>query len=615
MPLFVYLFDIMAISGYNRFSKTVKGGGIMNKTPRLLAPAGSMAALKAAIAAGADEVYLGGSAFNARINASNFDNAALVKAGRLCKSAGVGMHITLNTLIYDREFKSVLEYVDFLANEVEPDALIVQDLGLVSAIRRKFPSLALHASTQMRIHSYLDAEYLKSLGFTRAVLARELPREDIEKFAESGLETEIFVHGAICVSESGGCLMSSVIGNRSGNRGECAQPCRLPYKAQNKYPLSVKDMCLASHIKELIESGVKSLKIEGRMKAPDYVGSVVSVYRRLLDEGRNASGAELKYLADVFSRSGFTDAYFTSRIGGDMFGVRREEDKKRSGSITAPIKNRFSQREREIVPIPPFNMPQRDEEKTLHPALQKGLVLRFEGRMPSEAILGKYAEAAARIDIPLAYCKDKRFAPYAEKISAIIPRSVFLKELDTVRAQIADAKAMGIKNATVSSFNHLTLCEGMYLHGDYAFNVFNRETLFMLENYSLSSVMLSPETDGKLARGSRCALEYIGYGRTPLMYTRTCIIANINGCKKQSRCIASLTDRTGAEFPVISGHSHTNTVYNSLPTYRLDKKSELKKAGVGLMTLLFTIETEKQIAEIIELAISGDKPKFEYTRR
>ncbi|MBO5767913.1 MAG: U32 family peptidase [Clostridia bacterium] len=587
----------------------------MEKTPKLLAPAGSMAALKAAIDAGADEVYLGGSAFNARINASNFDNDALIKAGRLCKSANVGMHITLNTLIYDKEFKSVLEYVDFLANEVNPDALIIQDLGLVSAIRQKFPSLALHASTQMRIHSYLDAEYLKSLGFTRAVLARELPIEDIKRFAESGLETEIFVHGAICVSESGGCLMSSVIGNRSGNRGECAQPCRLPYKAQNKYPLSLKDMCLAPHISELCESGVKSLKIEGRMKAPDYVGAVVSVYRRLLDERRNATGEEIKYLASVFSRSGFTDGYFTSRIRGDMFGIRSESDKKKSESVSGNIKKAEPRSERERVAVPPFTPPERNSEKTLHPALQKGLVLRFEGNPPSAELLAKHGETAARIDIPLRYCADKRFLPYAEKISAIIPRSVFLKELETVKRQIAEAKAAGIKNATVSSFNHLTLCEGMYLHGDYAFNVFNRETLFMLENYSLSSVMLSPETDGRFARGSRCALEYIGYGRMPLMYTRTCIIANIDGCKKQKRCFSRLVDRTGAAFPVISGHSHTNTVYNSLPRYCLDKKSELKKSGVGLLTLLFTTENEKQINEIIGLALSGEKPKFEYTRR
>jgi hypothetical protein len=155
----------------------------------------------------------------------------------------------------------------------------------------------------------------------------------------------------------------------------------------------------------------------------------------------------------------------------------------------------------------------------------------------------------------------------------------------------------------------------MYLHGDYTLNVVNRESLGLFDELSLSSVMLSPETDGKFAKFSRCALEYIGYGRTPLMYTRTCIIQNIEGCKNKSECYSALTDRTGAKFPIISGHSHTNVIYNSLPGYRIDRKSELKKAGVGLMTLLFTTETEKQMDEVISLYSSGEKPTFPYTRK
>ncbi len=587
----------------------------MSKKPLLLSPAGSVSALKAAINAGADEVYLGGSNFNARINASNFDNSSLVRAGELCRSSNVALHITLNTLIYDKEFNSVLDYVSFLANEVRPDGIIIQDLGLASVIRREFPSLALHASTQMRIHSHLEADYLKKLGFTRAVIARELPKEDIIRFAQTGLETEIFVHGAICVSESGGCLMSSVIGNRSGNRGECAQPCRLPCRGENKYPLSLKDMCLASHIKELCDIGVTSLKIEGRMKSPEYVGGVTSVYRRLIDEGRNASEEEIKHLAALFSRSGFTDGYFVSKINKSMFGIRREEDKLKSLSLP-PFKHAEKRRPREKTAVPTeCLLPVRDEERVIHPSKQKGFVLRFEGRLPSPEFLQKHAINAARIDIPLEHCTDKRFLPYIEKISALMPRSIFLSEQETVKKQLDFARKLGINRATVSSFCHFSLCEGMYLHGDYALNAVNRETLKMLEGYSLSSVMLSPETDGKFPRGSKCALEYIGYGRTPLMYTRTCIISNIEGCKGREKCLSTLTDRTGAKFPIISGHSHTNIIYNSLPAYRIDRKSELKKAGVGLLTLLFTIETEKQMAEVISLYASGEKPRFEYTRR
>ena len=585
------------------------------KKPLLLSPAGSFQALKAAIDAGADEVYLGGEMFNARINASNFDRQSLIRAGELCRDSNVALHITLNTLIYDKEFNSVLDYVSFLANDVSPDGLIVQDLGLASVLRREFPSLALHASTQMRIHSHLEADFLKKLGFTRAVIARELPKEDIKRFAETGLETEIFIHGAICVSESGSCLMSSVIGNRSGNRGECAQPCRLPCNSENKYPLSLKDMCLASHITELCDSGVTSLKIEGRMKSPDYVGGVTSVYRRLLDENRNATGDEIKYLTALFSRSGFTDGYFTSKIDRTMFGIRREEDKQRSLDLPSFQKAVKRPPRERVVPPAECVLPERDDTKTIHPSKQKGFVLRFEGKLPSEEFLKKHAPNAARIDVPLRKCGDPRLLPYTEKVSAIIPRSVFLSEQETVKKQIGKARSLGINQATVSSLCHLTLCDGMFLHGDYALNVVNRETLNLFESLSLSSVMLSPETDGKFAKFSRCALEYIGYGRTPLMYTRTCIITNVEGCKNRAECFGSLTDRTGAKFPIISGHSHTNVIYNSLPGYRLDKRSELKKSGVGLITLLFTTETEKQMNEVISLYSSGEKPSFGYTRR
>lgn len=595
--------------------------------PLLLSPAGSPAALKSAINAGADEVYLGGSDFNARINASNFDRNALVKAGKLCRSSNVGLHITLNTLIYDREFASVLEYVDFLANDVRPDALIIQDLGLVCAIREKFPQLALHASTQMRIHSYLDAEFLKSMGFTRAVLARELPKEDIKRFVETGMETEIFAHGAICVSESGGCLMSSVIGGRSGNRGECAQPCRLPYKCQNRFPLSVKDMCLANHIKEISEMGVTSIKLEGRMKSPEYVGIVTSVYRRLIDENRNADSNEMKLLSDAFSRSGFTDGYFVSKINRDMFGIRREADKKTSQTLSfrPMIAEKRPEREK-AVPSSSFILPERDETKTYNPSKQKGFVLRFEGKLPSKRFFEKHGEAASRIDVPLALCEDDRLSGFYEKVSVVLPRSIFVSEMEKVRLRLEKAFSLGIRHATVSSLNQIELCEGFYLHGDYSFNVVNRETLAFLEKHSFSSVMLSPETDGSFVRQSRCALEYIGYGRTPLMYTRTCIIGNIKGCpfaennickapENKKTCVAELTDRTGARFPIIGNNNHTNTIYNSLVGYRLDRKTKLKKSGVGLLTVMFTVESEAEMDNVMRLAQSNGTPDFEFTRK
>ena len=352
------------------------------------------------------------------------------------------------------------------------------------------------------------------------------------------------------------------------------------------------------------------------MKSPEYVGTVTSVYRRLIDENRIATDKELELLANIFSRSGFTDGYFVSKITPDMFGVRSETDKQKSNKTTFNIPKAEKRKEKEAKPDSiPFVLPERDESKVLHPAKQKGIVLRFEGRLPSEALLAKYAENVARIDIPLDNCTDKRFSPYKEKISAVLPRTVFLKEREKVAKQLRTAKEFGIKHATVSSLNQIDLCEGFWLHGDYAFNIVNRETIAFLERYPFSSLMISPETDGRFPKGSKCALEYIGYGRTPLMYTRTCIIKNIAECKHTEKCFAVLTDRTGATFPIISAPNHTNIIHNSLAGYRLDRKSELKKSGIGLMTLLFTDESEKRIDEIITLAQNGGKPNFEYTRR
>ena len=582
--------------------------------PFLLSPAGSMPALRAAVDAGADEVYLGGPVFNARMNAGNFDRETLVSAASLCRRNGVRLHITLNTLIRDREFASAMEYVGFLAREVRPDAIIIQDLGLAAQIRREYPSLALHASTQLRIHSYLDAEFLKDFGFTRAVLARELPEEDIKAFAAAVPETEIFVHGALCVSESGGCLMSSVIGGRSGNRGECAQPCRLP--CGNGYALSLKDLCLADRMDSVLESGVTSLKIEGRMKSPDYVYAVTSVYRRLIDEHRNATEMELRFVADVFSRGGFTSGYYDGRIDDSMFGFRSERDKKRTAAVTVTRAPAYPPRALPPCPLPGgFNLPERDSGSCFPAKLQQGIVARFEYGLPSAALLRDIADKCVRIDVPLYAAAAAAGAGCAERISAVLPRSIFVHELPEVKRQLAAALSAGVRHATVSGLYQAKLCAGFFLHGDYSLNVYNRKTLETLDNYSFSSLMLSPETEGTFARSSRCALEYIVYGRTPLMYTRVCILRSQGRCGGEPPCRGALSDRSGARFPVIGAPNHTNTIYNSLPGYRADRASELKKHGVGLLTLLFTNETERDIKHILSLASAGKKADFEYTRR
>ena len=297
--------------------------------PELLAPAGTPSALAAAIEGGADAVYFGGPAFNARMRAENFNADNMRENIALCHAYGVRAYVTLNTLVTDRELPVFLEAAR-TAVEAGADALIVADLGGAAAIHHAMPAVELHASTQASGHAAAAAHELKDLGFSRMVLAREASAANMRTFVKNcGMETEVFVHGALCVSHSGQCLFSSLVGGRSGNRGECAQPCRLPDKS-GRYPLSLKDLSLARHVPELIEMGVHSLKIEGRLKSPEYVRDVVRIWRRLLDERRAATDAEMKELAAIFSRDGFTDGYFTESIGKHMLGVRRETDKAES---------------------------------------------------------------------------------------------------------------------------------------------------------------------------------------------------------------------------------------------------------------------------------------------
>ena len=289
----------------------------------ILSPAGSVEALRAAVFSGADAVYLGASGFNARINAKNFADEELRESVLFCHERGVKVYITLNTLVYDKEMSEALSLAEFLT-DIGVDAFIVQDLGLAHMLRQCSPSVSLHASTQMTVCSLDGVEALADLGFSRVVLARELSFEDINFIARhSPVETEFFVHGAFCMSYSGQCYMSSVIGGRSGNRGLCAQPCRLPYR--NGYSLSLKDNCLLEYVPQLMDAGVTSLKIEGRMKGPEYVSAVTDLYVRAKN-GEPYSPEKKEYLAGVFSRQGFTDGYYTARTGRNMFGMRKENE-------------------------------------------------------------------------------------------------------------------------------------------------------------------------------------------------------------------------------------------------------------------------------------------------
>ncbi len=293
----------------------------------LLAPAGSMEALRAAVQNGANAVYLGVGSFNARQSAKNFTLQALTEAVKYCHIRGVAVHLTLNTLVSDREMDEAVNLIRQAA-ESGVDAFIVQDLGVLQLCRRVAPNVAVHGSTQMTVCSLPGVLLCAAWGLSRVVLSRELNREEIEYICKnSPIEIEVFGHGALCMSYSGQCYLSSAIGGRSGNRGRCAQPCRQCYgysRRENRYPLSLKDNCLVRYLQELDTMGVASIKLEGRMKRPEYVAAVTSVYRKALDEGA-VSQPMIDTLLKAFNRQGFTDGYYTGRIGPKMFGIRQEQ--------------------------------------------------------------------------------------------------------------------------------------------------------------------------------------------------------------------------------------------------------------------------------------------------
>ena len=293
----------------------------------LLAPAGSMEALRAAVQNGANAVYLGCGAFNARQSAKNFTPQTLAEAVKYCHIRGVDVHLTLNTLVSDRETGEVESLIRHAAT-VGVDAFIVQDLGVLQMCRRIAPSVAIHGSTQLTVHSLSGVLLCAAWGMKRVVLSRELSANEIRYICDnSPIEIEVFAHGALCMSYSGQCYLSSAIGGRSGNRGRCAQPCRQCYgysRRENRYPLSLKDNCLVSYLQELERYGVRSLKLEGRMKRPEYVAAVTGVYRHALDSGF-VTEPMMEALHEAFNRQGFTDGYYTGKLGKPMFGIREEK--------------------------------------------------------------------------------------------------------------------------------------------------------------------------------------------------------------------------------------------------------------------------------------------------
>lgn len=356
--------------------------------PEILAPVGSKEMLTAAVRAGADAVYLGLNEFNARRNAENFTLEDLGEAVKYCHIRGVKVYLTLNIILSDKEVKKAVD-LTVSAARMGIDGVIATDIGYITQIRKIIPTLPVHASTQMSVHSPAALKTLKELGVSRVVVSREMSKKELENFCKEakkeGIEVEVFVHGALCMCLSGQCLLSAVLGGRSGNRGLCAGPCRLPFGVDKGtgYDLSLKDLSLVELLDELAAMGVSSFKIEGRMKRPEYVAAAVTACREKIDKGV-VSGEVNSALNNIFSRSGFTDGYYKEKLGRDMFGIRTKENVEDSATTLSAIHNLYRNERQSIALVgniwvkenTPIKLSLSDGENTV-------LV---EGEIPSKAV-------------------------------------------------------------------------------------------------------------------------------------------------------------------------------------------------------------------------------------
>lgn len=353
----------------------------------LLAPAGSPEALTAAVQNGADAVYLGFGDFNARRNAKNFTEADLAPAVSYCHLRGVKVYLTLNTLLTDRELPAAADLAR-RASVLGADAVLIQDLGVLRAVRQAAPDLAVHASTQMTVHDLDGVKLCADLGMTRAVLSRELPASEIEYICtHSPIEIEVFGHGALCMCYSGQCFFSAVVGERSGNRGLCAQPCRMKYGWGGRpdgYPLSLKDACLADRLRQLRKMGVRCLKLEGRMKRAEYVAVITRIYSTIIKEDRMPTPEEMGELEEVFSRQGFTRGYFDDQTGPEMFGVR-EEKAPEPKELFARARQTYQNQENPRVDVKFYAMVRPEEPVRVGVEDPEGRVITAAGDLPQSA--------------------------------------------------------------------------------------------------------------------------------------------------------------------------------------------------------------------------------------
>ncbi len=668
----------------------------------LLAPAGSMESLRAAVQNGADAVYLGVGEFNARQSAKNFTLETLNEALKYCHIRGVQVHLTLNTLVADREMQQVRNLIRAAA-QAGVDAFIVQDWGVVQLCRQIAPHVPIHGSTQMTVHSLAGVQMCAAMGMQRVVLSRELNRNEIQYIcAASPIEIEIFGHGALCMCYSGQCYLSAMIGSRSGNRGRCAQPCRQSYgysRWENKYPLSLKDNCLVHYVGAIEEMGVTSLKLEGRMKRPEYVAAVTRVYRQAID-GAPVTPEMMQTLSDAFNRQGFTNGYYLGKVTPRMFGIR--EDVPENQEFLQAARQSYESGEAPLVDLK-FRAVVTVDGSSLTASDPDGRMCMAQGPIPERAMnvaltgqalaariaktggtpyrcaevrtqvdpglmLSAAAINAMRRDVlnqmtalrarreehPVKRAKDipyfkgptglpgltvqvsvrEQLTPrllesetamlyvplhiLAEdakmchalanrgRCAAVLPRIVHDDELPRVIQRLNTVRSLGIRDVLVGNIGLMIPAKeaGMRLRGDFGLNIFNSASANVCRDLKLASATVSFEMTLPQIRDLSKAvnMEMIIYGRLPLMITEQCLIKNKTGeCACQSGVPIKLTDKTGADFPVVKEADTCRSVLlNGKKLYWLDRQNDLAKLGLWAVRINFTTENAREVDRILE---------------
>ena len=706
---------------------------MMREEFELLAPAGSFEILKAVIAAGADAVYVGGSQFGARAYANNFTEEELLEAIDYVHLRGKKLFLTVNTLFKNNEINdSLYEYLlPYYKRGL--DAVIVQDFGVIAYIKEHFPDLPIHTSTQMTITGVEGAKLLKNLGVERVVLARELSIVEMKTIKdEADVELEAFVHGALCYSFSGQCLFSSVLGGRSGNRGRCAQPCRLPYAVldENKkeikkesYVLSLKDLCGIEYLQKLREAGVYSLKIEGRMKQASYAAGVVSFYRKYIDLEKQVSKEDMQHLYELGNRCGFTTEYFNKHNDKSMITFEKPSYEKSNESLHQQIEKQYvgvkhqlpihgtllmtkgqplelyanyedihvyvslgEVQEAKNKPLTEDDVRERMKKTGESPYYFETLEISMDGDIfvPNGVLNQLRRDALAQLEEQMLavfvreeYKENKTVSEciaYEEQAESVIcscetrvqlktiieqgsfidtiyvdahmyDRDTFVEELEADIEKIHQAgKAVYLKlpaifrnhtsnyyqekksrinnsnldGIVVKNYEELAFVKEklfdkkiiidhtMYTYNDYAKHAF--------EEYDIHRDTIPLELNQKeIRRRDNRNSEMVVYGYYPLMTTAGCVHKNTAFCDKKSQ-ITYLKDRYNVLFPVKNYCKDCyNIVYNSVPVQLFSEMDKLRKNGVHHFRLDFTIESGKDVANVLQLYSKGKGCAIEYT--